>query len=514
MNRTVSCIFLALVLVMTGCAAPKTVSVQVPEPDYWPTAGWQSATPESQGMDSGLLAQMVEQVNTTGTRIHSVIVIRNGYLVTEAYFHPYTQDTKVHVQSVTKSVIGMLAGKAIADGYIGSVEDTLIDYYPHRVFENQNRQKSSIQLKHLLSMSSGLDCQEFSGGPSMEQTQAWVPFMLDRPMADAPGKVFGYCNGNAHLLSSILENTTGMSARDYANRNLFAPLGIPAVSEADWGGDPQRTTTGGYGLHLRPLDLAKLALLYLNNGTWEGKQLLPAQWVADSTTQHVQKEDGSGYGYLWTVYPEEGHYAALGLGGQQVHVYPSRNLIVVVTASLESFAEAPEIEAMLDEFILPAVQADASVAENSTGTARLQSAIELAANPVQPVAALPATALEISGQTYTFGENPLGWQTLRLTFVPEAPIVDVEMNEAPLQVGLDNLYRLSTSLPGGELLLRGRWEQDDLFILDYPYPLAGATTLGELGESEFQFKFEGDTLAVTIQQLVFGGEAIVFSGSR
>jgi CubicO group peptidase (beta-lactamase class C family) len=519
MNRTIICIFLEFALLLAGCSAPKSVSVQLPEPGYWPTAGWptagwQSATPESQGMDSELLARMIEQINSTGTRIHSVLVIRNGYVVTEAYFHPYTRDTKMHIQSVTKSVIGMLVGKAVGDGTIESEEAKLVDFYPNRIFENPGGKKNAIRLKHLLSMSSGLDCQEFSGGPSMEQTSGWVQFMLDLPMADKPGKSFGYCNGNAHLLSSILEKTTGMSAREYANQALFGPLGIPPVDESDWGVDPQRTTTGGYGLHMRPADLAKLAYLYLHNGKWDGQQLLPDQWVADSTTQHVQKEDGSGYGYLWTVYPGDGHYAALGLGGQQVHVYPSKNLIVVVTASLESFAEAPEIEGMLNDFVLPAIQADAPLAENSVGVARLEAVLQTAANPVQAVPPLPSIAEDISNSLYTFGENPMGWQTLELFFEPGAPSAGVLLNGTPLVVGMDNLYRLSTSLLGGELLLRGHWEQDNLFILDYPYPLTGSTVLGELGESEFHFHFTGDRLDVVVQQLVFGGEGILFTGSK
>ena len=509
-----SCLLIFVVLI-TGCASQKSVSMQVPEPDYWPTAGWQSSTPEAQGMDSNLLAKMLEEINTNETSIHSVLVIRNGYLVTEAYFQPYTRDTKIHIQSVTKSVIGMLAGKAISDGYIKNEDSKLVDFYQNRIFENPSRKKNSIQLKHLLSMSSGLDCQEFSSGPSMEQTSGWVQFMLDRPMTAAPGKVFGYCNGNAHLLSSILEKSTGMSAREYANQELFQPLGIIDVNEADWRGDPQQITIGGYGLHLKPIDMTKLAFLYLHNGQWEDQQILPPLWVADSTTQHIQKEDGSGYGYLWTVYPEDGHYAALGLGGQQIHIYPSKNLLVIVTASLESFAEAPEIEKMLHEYILPTIQSDRLLAENSKGYARLQAALETAANPVRLVASLPATALDISGSTYAFGENPLGWEELELVFERGAKIAQLHLNDyRAREIGLDNIYRLSTGEPLGELLLRGRWADDQTFLIDYPYPANGNPILGELGETQFLFKFTGDNLNVTIEQLVFGGEPIVFEGTR
>ncbi len=515
MKKTILSCLLILVVLIAGCTSQVAVSVRVPEPDYWPTAGWQSSTPETQGMDLGLLAQMLEDIETNRTSIHSVLVIRNGYLVTEAYFHPYTRDTKVHIQSVTKSVIGMLVGKAISEGILKSEDEKLVDFFQNEVFENPGGKKNSIQLKHLLSMSSGLDCQEFSSGPTMEQSPGWVKFMLDRPMTSAPGKVFGYCNGNAHLLSAILEKSAGMSTRQYANQKLFKPLGIPEVSEGDWVGDPQKITNGGYGLQLRPVDMAKLAFLYLHNGQWEDQQIISPQWVSTSITQHVQKDENSGYGYLWTVYPDTDHYSALGLGGQQIHIYPSKNLIMVVTASLESYAEAPEIEKMLMENILPAIHLDAPLAEHPQVFARLQAAVDTASNPVQPVPSFPSTALDISGSIYSFRENPSGWKQLKFEFEEGAKSAQLYLNEYPvLEIGLDNIYRRSTSEELGELLLRGRWKDEQTFLVDYPYPPSGMPRLGELGETQFQFNFSGNKLEVVIQQLVFGGEPVVFEGTR
>lgn len=194
-----------------------------------------------------------------------------------------------------------------------SLDEKLVDYFPDRTFHNPSKEKSSIQLSHLLSMSSGLDCQEFSGsGPSMEQSANWVQFMLDLPMTEAPGKRFGYCNGNAHLLTAILEQVTGMTAREYANQELFQSLGISPVAEADWATDPLGHSIGGYGLHLRSLDLAKLALLFLQNGKWESQELLPASFVSEATTQQIAKEDGSGYGQPGGT--------AFSVNGLQLHV--------------------------------------------------------------------------------------------------------------------------------------------------------------------------------------------------
>lgn len=507
-------LLLLLSLLLGGCASAHSAAAPVPAPDYWPTQGWRSAAPEAQGMDSSLLAQMLEDMSAEQVALHSLLVIRNGYLVTEAYFHPYQPETKIHVQSVTKSVIGALVGLAIRDGYIQNVDQPLLSFYPGRMYANNGKSKESIRLKHLLSMTSGLDCQEFSpSGVKMEQTSGWVQFMLDLPLASAPGKQFGYCNGNAHLLSALIEKASGQNTRRYANRVLFQPLGITPLELADWPEDPQEITTGGYGLHLTPLDLAKIALLYLQNGRWEDTQLLPPGWVKESTTQHVQKEDGSGYGYLWTVYPDQGCYAALGLGGQQVHIYPEKNLIVVVTAGLGSYAEAPEIEAALNEYILPAVKSSRPLAENPAAYERLAASVQALQNPVQPVPPLPQTALDISGSVYHFAENPFGWSSLGLVFEPGAAEAELYLNDNPVAaVGLDHLYR-STELPQiGKILLRGRWSGDNTFVVDYPFAIIGAPSLAELGATELRLVFYGQELEITIQPLIFGGEPFKLHG--
>jgi hypothetical protein len=261
--------------------------------------------------------------------------------------------------------------------------------------------------------------------------------------------------------------------------------------------------------------MAKLGMLYLQNGKWEGKQILPAAWVAASTTQQVSKEDGSGYGYLWTVYPKSGHYAALGLGGQQIHVYPARNLIVVVTAGLNAAVEAPEIEKMLNEYILPAARSDVPLKENTTGLAHLQNAIQKAENPVQPAAKLTETALQISGKSFKFEENPVGWQEMELGFEPNANTAQIILNGGPaIEIGLDNIYRLSNVEPFGELWLRGRWISDQAFVIDYPYSFYGAPKLGEMAETEIQLNFNLDQLEVKIVPMIFGGETIAFNSVK
>jgi CubicO group peptidase (beta-lactamase class C family) len=491
---------------LAGCANSKALSMRIEEPDYWPTHNWQVSSPEAQGMDSTLLAQMLEEISTNQTQIHSILVIRNGYLVTEAYFHPYIRDTKVHIQSVTKSVVGALVGIAVGDGIIRDEKASLLSFFPDRRYENPSQNKDSIRLEHLLSMSSGFPCQEFTAsGQMMEQTAGWVQFMLDLPVETPPGATFGYCDGNPHLLSAVLEKVSGMTARQYANQNLFTPLGIPQVDQADWWADPQGYSDGGYGLFLRPIDLAKLGFLYLHNGEWDGRQILPIKWVAASTTPYIQKPEGPWYGYLWTVYPEAGHYAALGLGGQQIHVFPSKNLVVVVTAELETFMEAPEIEHLLNEHILASVKSDAAIAENQEAVSRLQLALQAVANPIQTVPDLPPIAGEISGQTYYLDENPYGWEEISLSFEPGSAVARVTTDgnyDIEEEIGLDNIYRL------GNHMMRGRWEDGRTFVIDW-YPVESNS-----GTYQIQAKFGSTDIELSVQPRIFQGQPMIIKGSK
>lgn len=508
-HNAISFILLAVVLLVAGCLPSGFSSPSAPKPDYWPTKDWQVSTPEAQGMDSALLADMIEEINAKDTQIHSVVVIRNGYVVTEAYFHPYERDTKAHIQSVTKSVIGALVGIAIQDGAIKSVDEKLMSFFPNRTVDNPSASKSAIQLKHLLSMSSGFDCQEFSGsGQTMEQSPGWVEHMLNSKVSSAPGTTFGYCNGNAHLLSAIIEKQTGMSTREYANKMLFEPLGIPAVEAADWASDPQGYSTGGYGLLLRPVDVAKVGLLYLQNGQWDGKQILPRGWAADSAKQYIQKPEGPGYGYMWTVYPPDDHYAALGLAGQQLHVYPSKNLIVVTTAELESYAEAPEIEHLLRDYILPSIQNQAVVPDKLAETMRLQAAVKAARRPVKDVPQLPGVAQQVSGKFYDLEENANGWTDIVLSFEPGANVARVSTNgdTNSEEIGLDHQYRLGNSEPNH--MMRGHWADEQTFVVEYvPLP-------ADIGSTLFTLKYQGDQIEISIGPRVLGGQPMVIKGAQ
>ena len=233
--------FLALLcilnMILAGCSSSPSpversqdLSATSTTSTYWPTEAWRTSPPEEQGMDSQKLAQMLVAIQQQHLNLHSLLVIRNGYLVSETYFGPYQQDTRHELYSCTKSFISTLIGIAMDKAYIDRTDHRIVDFFPERTFANLDRQKADMTLEDVLTMRTGLDWQE--GDPAyraMYQSPDWVKFMLDKPMAVPPGSRFNYCSGCSHLLSAIVQQTTGMNTRDFAEQYLFKPLGITNV---------------------------------------------------------------------------------------------------------------------------------------------------------------------------------------------------------------------------------------------------------------------------------------------
>ena len=510
-------ISLMSLLLVVGCASPITPPATVPptpivtaKPIEWPTTGWHTSTPEEQGMDSALLAQLFERIERDQINLHSVLIVRNGYLVTEAYFQPYTADIRHQVASVTKSVISSLIGIAIDQGYLHSVDQSLLDFFPGRWIANDDAQKRAITLEHVLNMTSGLKCKDRSGTDAeMQRSTGWIQFMLDLPMAHTPGAEFSYCSGGPLLLSAVLEKATGQNTRDFANTHLFAPLGIPPATDVEWGGDPQGYALGGYGLYLTPRDMAKLGYLYLNHGQWAGQQVVSSQWVtASSTTQSTWNEEGPrDYGYLWWLYPAHGYYAAMGLAGQQIHVVPDRNLVVVFTSALNINNEVV-LDQLLRDYILSAAQSSEPLPANAAAAAQLQASLRSATQPQRSISPLSKAVQTISGRTYRMEDNPMGYHTLAFHFAPDQDAAKIVVNDTTtVTLGMDHLYRVTgdPALHQGEAL-RGRWTDDHTLIVEQ-------TRVGDFLYYESQVTFTDDELTIKSQDKVFGGQPIIIHGT-
>jgi len=324
----------------------EAVSAQGAAESIWPINEWQTSSPEKQGMDSRKLVNLVDfgaarLLTSPGvalsSRLDSLLVVRHGKIVAEAYYAPYTAGIPHAVNSVTKAVISTLTAIASKDGLLDSPIHRALDFFDRRSIANVDDRKEAITIQSLLDMTSGIEWTEpLDGRPDsmfeMERSPNWVNFVLNRPMSSAPGETFNYNSGNPHLLSAIITKLTGMSALEYAKIKLFDPLGI---SDVYWRHDPQGISTGGFGLYLQARDMAKIGYLYLRNGAWKGTQLLPSAWIDNVTHATVDMHESWApelrYSDLFWTLPEKHVYMAVGYHGQVIMICPDSDVVAVTT---------------------------------------------------------------------------------------------------------------------------------------------------------------------------------------
>jgi CubicO group peptidase (beta-lactamase class C family) len=335
----------------------------------WPTRGWKRSTPEAQGVDVAPLAALDAEFEAgEHGYIDSMLVIRNGFIVYEKSYrndydklfegrdskrwqynyydpewHPYYQRGPLHtMQSVSKSVTSALIGIAIGRGEIPGVDTAVASWFDDYSPSATDPRWDAVTLRDLLTMTSGISWDEDSvpytdpanSCAAMESSDDWIRYVMDQPMAEKPGSKFVYNSGVTMLLGHILWKATGLHAEDYAQQHLFPALGIESHY---WKTTPSGHTDTEGGLYLEPTDLAKIGYLYLHDGIWEGKRLLPEGWVAASTRPHVSSGwNDFMYGFQWWLLPHEGDgpsyaWAAIGYGGQRLLVVPELDLIAVFT---------------------------------------------------------------------------------------------------------------------------------------------------------------------------------------
>jgi CubicO group peptidase (beta-lactamase class C family) len=302
-------------------------------------------------MDSKKLDEMMASISNQKLAIDSVLVVRHGYIVFEKYPGLLYDKDMIHpIYSCTKSVIGALIGIAVKEGFIDSLQHKVVDYFSDRTIQNLDSRKQSTTLEHLLAMTGGMEWDEWRY-PYTDPRNDWikalrssdtVQYVLDLPMASDPGVIWNYNGGYSYLLSAILTKTTKDNTLDFARKYLFDPLGI---SELNWNRDRNGIYDGAGGLSLTPRDMAKFGLLYLNGGKWDGKKIVPADFVAESVKTHHFFSASSGYGYeSWWTYPLDGFYYAAGIYGQRIYIVPSLALVVVITANI---TQGPDPETQL-----------------------------------------------------------------------------------------------------------------------------------------------------------------------
>ena len=490
---------------LPGCAGSSSAETSTGQAAYWPTDAWRSSTPEEQGISSSVLLRALDTVDQQHLNLHSLLVIRNGYLVSEVYYNPFTAEMSVPVASVTKSVTSALVGIAIDKGLIKDERAKVLSFFPNQTIANLDDRKQAMTIRDLVTMTAGLDYVDAvdPSAQALTQSKDWISFMLDRPMVASPGSSYSYSTGAVHLLSGVLAKATGKAPRVFANENLFGPLGIAPMPEGGWAADPQGVSFGGAGLSLTPRDMAKIGYLYLKGGKWGGRQIVSSAWVDSSTKLQTMKDDGYGEGYLWSLDTEQGSFMAHGAGGQEIYVLPSEQLVVVMTAGM-TWGQARDfapLKALFDDYIVPAVKSEHALPADAAAYAQLTDRSRSAVSPQQAVQPLPAAALQASGKTYQITDNQTGWQTIQFAFVEGQPQATVTINGAALDppIGLDGLYRVGQTTGRLQTYLRGSWQPDGTLVVH-------EIDFGQLPELTFRVRFDQDHLSITLTNSFADGE--------
>lgn len=375
-------------------AAVCAIAALADTPPY-PQPSWPESTPSEQGIDPAGLEAADQFIRTQCPTRYSLLVIRNGYIVYERYYNGNTVSRLNAMASMTKSFVTALAGIAAAEGAIPSLDRKLADYFPE--YPVTDDRKRDITLRHVLTMTSGLQWQEGPDYNAWFSASDWYRFAFTLPVALPAGERFNYNSPMAHLLGGVIMKATGRDLVAYAQEKLFGPLGI---TSSRWNRDPRGNPLGAYDLYLTSRDLARLGYLYLRKGRWGDQRVVPESWVADSTSPRIPNYQwpsmASAYGYMWWLNTYHGYrtYFMSGSVGQYVFVAPDLDLVVVTAALVPSDngAAGDQGIALMRDYVIPAVRkgpaAVASVAASAGGVA----------------AASPDSFLTVYGQWLAEGE--------------------------------------------------------------------------------------------------------------
>lgn len=289
---------------------------------------WRHEAPEEHGLGNAALQSLHRKL--ADTKVVAAVIVKDGVIVDEYYKPGYDADSVFALNSCSKSVTSALLGIAVEQGYIDDVSVRIARYFPQIVQSNSEYRKQ-ITIWHLLTHTSGIDCGDTGFWEAWRSSANWVDYALNRPITVRPGTEFNYATANTHLLAAIIQQATGQSLYEFGQANLFEPVGMTSVL---CGTDAQGVDDGGNGFQMNIYDMAKFGQLYLQNGQWQGKQIIPESWVRESTGLQFDRSSGSAdYGYQWWVrtfgagaYPA---YFAQGHGGQYIFVIPGLELVIV-----------------------------------------------------------------------------------------------------------------------------------------------------------------------------------------
>ena len=334
MNKLVA---LLLLVLFSGCISRNECVYNAPVDK---NDGLRVSTLDEQQLNQAVFETINAQIcEGVYGNVHSLLVIHNNHLVIEQYYNNWSPESLHFLASTTKSFNALLMGKAIELGKISSVNQTMLSFFPEYHLHEKDSLKARITIENLLTMTTGFDWDELSvpysdpenKGAQMDQMDNWVMAALDLPMKNSPGTEYVYCGPASIILGEIIKRTTGLTILDFAREQLFGTLGI---NEYEWAAKNGIYDSSG-GLSLKARDIAKYALLHLNNGNWEGKQIVSEQWMKQMFEPYIEINTPFYSCYQWRMVQLPGGmnvYFISGYGGQIIQFIPQLDMVVVVNA--------------------------------------------------------------------------------------------------------------------------------------------------------------------------------------
>ena len=362
------------------------------------------STPEEQGVPSKALTALFDSLHALPlTDMHAVVVMRHGKVIGEMYPQPFAPEYRHTMYSCSKTFVGVAVGLAIADNRL-RVEDRVATFFPELLPENVSPELASMTVRHLLMMSSGVkpDWNMRSRGTE------WIRTFLSKPVVK-PGE-YAYDSMVSYMLAAIVQKVTGKKLTEYLQERVFSYMN---VTEWAWEESPEGVNTGGWGVHMQPESLAKFGQLILDEGRWEGKQLVPAEWIREMCKK--QQETGREvYGYhIWHCGGHDGAVRADGALGQYVISILDKDMVVVMTEA--TLGNGRDQRRLIWDVLLPHIQDEPLPANKKDYQALMKKQASYKLPEVKGKAA-SAFASNFENKEIELGKNPFGWKSLRLNF--------------------------------------------------------------------------------------------------
>lgn len=462
------------------------------------------STPEEQGVSSSALVEFVNALDQQIDGMHSIMIVRHGRVIAEGWWEPYGPEHNHVLYSLSKSFTSTAVGFAVAEGKL-SIDDEVIKFFPEETPANPSNNLKAMRVRDLLTMSTG-----HQDEPPISPGEMCAKSFLAHPVPHLPGTHFKYNTAATFMLSAIVQKVTGQTVLDYLRPRLFQPLGI---ERPVWETNFQGISLGGYGLRVRTEDIAKFGQLYLQNGQWHGKQLLPEAWIRMATSKQVsngsnQESDwNQGYGFqFWRC--RHNAYRGDGAFGQYCLVMPDQDSVIAITSGTGNMQAV--LNVIWDKFLPACGQKKLRPDRTSQGELRKRLA-NLRVPPIRG-AKTSALAAEVLNCRYVFPANDQKLGSVSVNSTDNGQSITLVMEFDGKEVRLPAGY---------EQYLRGRAPLSMGLLSEFPNePTAGtfAWTAADTMEIKvcayetpyhlvFRLKFEGD-------KLTLDREANVSFGSR